>query len=175
MAAVGAHAGPIVVMGVSGCGKSTVGRALARALDVSYVEGDDLHPPRNVALMAAGTPLRDADRQGWLAAVAQCLDDEVARSSGVVVACSALKRSYRDRLRAAAPDVLFVHLQGPQALLAQRLAQRKGHYMPAVLLQSQYETLEPPLPDEDALSVDVGPAPETIVAELLAALKQRRR
>lgn len=174
MAAMRAHPCPIVVMGVSGCGKSTVGRALARALDIAYVEGDDLHPPQNVALMAAGTPLSDTDRQGWLAVVAQRLGDDSASSSGVVVACSALKRSYRERLRAAAPDVLFVHLQGPQALLAQRLAQRTGHYMPAVLLQSQFDTLEPPLPDENALQFDIGPEPEAIVADLLAALKERR-
>ncbi len=173
MAAARTNPGPIVVMGVSGCGKSTVGRALARALDIPYVEGDDLHPPQNVALMAAGTPLTDADRQGWLAAVAQRLCDDEARSKGVVVACSALKRSYRDRLRAAAPKVLFVHLQGPQALLAHRLAQRKGHYMPAALLQSQFDTLELPLPDEAALQMDIGPGPEAIVASVLAALHQR--
>jgi len=174
MAAIRSNLGPIVVMGVSGCGKSTVGRELARALDLPYVEGDDLHPPQNVALMTAGTPLGDADRQGWLAAVAQRLSDDMARRRGVVVACSALKRSYRDRLRAAAPDVLFVHLQGPQALLARRLAQRKGHYMPSALLQSQFDTLEPPLPDENALQLDIGPRPTAIVAELLAALKKRR-
>ena len=174
MAAIRSNLGPIVVMGVSGCGKSTVGRELARALDLPYVEGDDLHPPQNVALMAAGTPLGDTDRQGWLAAVAQRLSDDMARRRGVVVACSALKRSYRDRLRAAAPDVLFVHLQGPQALLARRLAQRKGHYMPSALLQSQFDTLEPPLPDENALQLDIGPRPTAIVAELLAALKKRR-
>lgn len=174
MAAVSAHPGPIVVMGVSGCGKSTVGCALATALGVPYVEGDDLHPPQNVALMAAGTPLSDADRQGWLATVAQRLSDDRARGAGVVVACSALKRSYRDSLRAAAPDVLFVHLQGPQALLMQRLAQRKGHYMPAALLQSQFDTLEPPLADEAALQLDISPGPEAIVAGLLVALKNRR-
>jgi carbohydrate kinase (thermoresistant glucokinase family) len=176
MAAIRSTAGPplqIVVMGVSGCGKSTVGGALARALDVPYVEGDELHPPQNVALMAAGTPLSAADRQDWLAAVAQRLGDDAARRRGVVVACSALKRSYRDRLRAAAPGVQFVHLQGPQALLAQRLAERKGHYMPAALLQSQFDTLEPPLPDEHALQLDIGPAPQTIVAEVLAALQKR--
>ncbi len=174
MVAPRSGAGPIVVMGVSGCGKSTVGRALAHALHLPYVEGDDLHPPQNVVLMAAGTPLTDDDRQGWLAAVAQSLCDGAARNGGVVVACSALKRSYRDRLRAAAPQVLFVHLQGTQALLAQRLAQRKGHYMPATLLQSQFDTLEPPMPDEDALQIDVGPEPEVIVARVLVALDKRR-
>ena len=165
----------IVVMGVSGSGKSTVGRALAQALATPYVEGDDLHPPHNVALMAAGTALTDADRQGWLTAVGRRLADDTARARGVVVSCSALKRSYRDQLRAAAPGVLFVHLHGPQALLAQRLAQRKGHYMPASLLQSQLDTLEPPLPDEAALQFDISPGPEHIVAELLAALKEQQR
>ena len=164
----------IVVMGVSGCGKSTVGRLLADDLGLDYIEGDDLHPPENVARMAAGVALTDADRQGWLQALAQRLADARAQDRGLVLSCSALKRSYRERLRAAAPDVLFVHLQGPQALLAQRLAQRTGHYMPAVLLQSQFDTLEPPLPDENALQFDIGPEPEAIVADLLAALKERR-
>jgi gluconokinase len=163
---------PIVVMGVSGCGKSTVGRALAQALGRAYVEGDDLHPPRNVALMAAGTALTDSDRQGWLASIGHRLSDEVARSQGVVVACSALKRSYRDQLRGAAPATWFVHLHGPQPLLAQRLAQRTDHYMPPSLLQSQIDTLEPPGPGEAALQFDINPGPEHIVADVLAAMAQ---
>ncbi len=160
----------IVVMGVSGCGKSTVGRALAGALGLLYVEGDDLHPPRNVALMAAGTPLTDADRHGWLAAVGRSMADGVAQGPGVVVACSALKRVYRDQLRTAVPGALFVHLQGPQPLLAQRLAARTGHYMPPSLLQSQLDTLEPPGPDEAALQFDISPGPERIVVSVLAAI-----
>ena len=170
MDSVGAIASPIVVMGVSGCGKSTVGRALAQALMLPFVEGDELHPPNNVALMAAGTALTDGDRHGWLAAVGHRLSDDLARSRGVVVSCSALKRSYRDRLRAAAPQVCFVYLHGTQALLAQRLAQRKGHYMPASLLQSQLDTLEPPDADEHALLFDISLGPDRIVAGVRSAL-----
>jgi gluconokinase len=153
----------IVVMGVSGCGKSTVGRLLAQALAVPYVEGDDLHPARNVALMAAGTPLTDADRQGWLQAVAQRLVDS---PQGVVASCSALKRSYRDLLRAAAPGLRFVHLHGDPALLAARMQSRPGHYMPASLLQSQLDTLEPPNAQEAAITIDIAMPLEAMVAEI---------
>ena len=176
METTGAKALPIVVvMGVSGCGKSTVGRALARALLVPYVEGDGLHPARNVALMAAGTALTDTDRHGWLAAVGRRLSDDGARSRGVVVSCSALKRSYRDQLRAAAPHVQFVYLHGPQALLAQRLEQRKGHYMSASLLQSQLDTLEPPAADERTLPFDISLGPERIVAGVRAGLLKKHQ
>ncbi len=143
----------IVVMGVSGCGKSTLGRALAQRLRLPFVEGDELHPPRNVALMAAGTPLTDADRQGWLLAVAARLAS--AGDSGAVVACSALKRSYRDLLRRSAPDLRLVYLHGSEALLSQRLLARAGHYMPPSLLPSQLQTLEPPAPDEPALTLPI--------------------
>lgn len=160
----------IVVMGVSGCGKSTVGLALARALALPYVEGDELHPPQNVALMAAGTPLTDADRHGWLAAVGQRLSDDGARLRGVVVSCSALKRRYRDQLRAAGPQIQFVYLYGAPALLAQRMAQRQGHYMPPSLLQSQLDTLEPPAADERALCFDISQGSERIVSDAVAAL-----
>ena len=154
----------IVVMGVSGCGKSTVARALAERLALPFVEADALHPPRNVAVMASGTPLTDDDRRGWLQAVAQALSE--AEPTGVVVACSALKRSYRDLLRARAPGLLFVHLAGPQSLLADRLRSRAGHYMPVSLLQSQIDTLEPPAADENALTQDICQAPECIVETL---------
>jgi len=143
----------LVVMGVSGCGKSSLSQALALRLAVSFIEGDELHPPRNVALMAAGTPLTDDDRQGWLEAVAKCL--AAAEDRGAVVACSALKRRYRDLLRAAAPDLRFVYLRGEQALLDERLRQRAGHYMPASLLPSQLLTLEPPQADEPALTLSI--------------------
>ncbi|MFT3820389.1 MAG: gluconokinase [Rubrivivax sp.] len=145
----------VVVMGVSGCGKSTVGRLLAARLGVHYVEGDELHPPENVARMAAGVPLTDADRHGWLQEVAGQLANATSRSRGVVVSCSALKRRYRDLLRAAAPDLCLLHLHGSPELLAQRLAARKGHYMPPSLLQSQLDTLEPPGPDEQVLTLDI--------------------
>lgn len=153
----------VVVMGVSGSGKSTVGRALAAALDQPYVEGDDLHPPENVARMAAGIALTDADRQGWLEAVGDELAGAARQGRGVVVACSALKRSYRDRLRGAAPGVRFVHLHGARDLLQARLAARTGHYMPPTLLQSQLDTLETPAGDEQALSLDIAqPVPAQV-------------
>ncbi len=156
----------LVVMGVSGSGKSTVGRLLAQALALPYVEGDELHPPRNIELMAAGTALTDADRDDWLAAVAQAIGD--AGEGGLVISCSALKRRYRDRLREAWPALRFVYLHGAPDLLASRMAQRNGHYMPASLLQSQLLTLEVPGSDESALMADIANAPEDIVAALCA-------
>jgi carbohydrate kinase (thermoresistant glucokinase family) len=158
----------IVVMGVSGCGKTTIGRALASVLALRYVEGDELHPPANVERMAAGVPLTDEDRRSWLDAVAAEL---AAASAGVVVSCSALKRSYRDRLRRAAPDLRLVWLHGSAELLAARLAARQGHYMPASLLPSQLETLEPPLADEGAIAVDAAQDVERIVTDIRRQLQ----
>ena len=157
----------VVVMGVSGCGKTTVGRALADRLGVPYVEGDELHPPENVARMAAGIPLTDDDRWPWLDAIASRL---AAADGGAVVACSALRRRYRDRLRAAAPDLRLVHLHGARELLQQRLAARRGHYMPAALLQSQLDTLEPPQADEAALTLDITGSADALVARAAAWL-----
>lgn len=148
---------PVVVMGVSGTGKSTIGRALAETLDAPFVEGDDLHPPANRQKMAAGIPLTDDDRGPWLDAVAAELDRPV------VVACSALKRRYRDRLRAAAPDLVLVFLHGEATLLAARMEGREGHFMPASLLRSQLDTLEEPAPDEEPIGVDVALRPVEIV------------
>ena len=156
----------VVVMGVSGCGKSTVGRALADALGVDFVEGDALHPPRNVQLMAAGTPLTDDDRLSWLQALAARLAEAHAARCGLVVSCSALKRAYRDVLRTGVPGLRFVHLRGDASLLEQRLRTRVGHYMPASLLQSQLDTLEPPGPDEDAITMDITEPAERIVDAL---------
>jgi carbohydrate kinase (thermoresistant glucokinase family) len=144
-------------MGVSGCGKSTVGHQVASRLGLRYVEGDELHPPGNVALMAAGTPLTDEDRKAWLDALAEVL--QRASAPGVVVSCSALKRAYRDRLRMAAPGLRLVHLMGAPALLAERLRARSGHYMPASLLASQLSTLQMPEADEHAFTLDVALAP----------------
>ncbi len=158
----------VVVMGVSGCGKSTVGQALAQALGVPFVEGDKLHPPRNVALMAAGTPLTDDDRLGWLQAVAVQL--AAGQQHGVVVSCSALKRSYRDLLRGSAPDLRLVHLSGDAMVLARRMHERPGHYMPASLLQSQLDTLELPAPDEAAIDADIDASVESIVNKVRAQL-----
>ena len=160
----------VVVMGVSGCGKSTVGRLLAQALGLPFVEGDELHPPANVAKMAAGTPLSDEDRAAWLNTLAEVLAGAERRGHGVVVSCSALRRRYRDQLRAGAPGLRFVYLQGDAALLASRLAQRSGHYMPASLLPSQLATLEAPAPDEAAVTLDIGPPPPQLVAQAMEAL-----
>lgn len=141
----------IVVMGVSGCGKSSVGAGLAARLGIPYRDGDDLHPPENVARMRAGVPLTDADRWPWLDRVALVL----AREAPVIVGCSALRRAYRDRLRAGAGGLVrFVHLAGNRDLIAGRLSARTGHYMPPGLLDSQFATLEVPGPDE-ALTLDI--------------------
>lgn len=158
----------VVVMGVSGCGKSSVGNELAALLEVPFIEGDSLHSARNVALMAAGTPLTDADRRDWLLAVAERLR---AATEGVVVSCSALKRSYRDLLRHAAPELRLVFLHGPAELLHARLAARQGHYMPPSLLQSQLQTLEPPSADEAALGFAITEPVQAIAQAACAQLK----
>lgn len=157
-------------MGVSGCGKSTIGRALAERLGVDFLEGDDLHPPANVQRMAAGIALTDADREGWLAAIAARLAQAHRRQRGLVVTCSALKRRYRDQLRSGCPGLRLLYLHGDEALLAERLRTRVGHYMPASLLPSQVQALEPPQPDEQALAADIRTAPALIVAQAAAAL-----
>lgn len=157
-----------VVMGVSGCGKSTVGAQLAEALKLPFLEGDVLHPERNVARMAAGVALSDADREGWLLALAERLRQAHAAGQGLVLSCSALKRAYRDILRSGAPGLCFVYLHGSHALLAARMAARTGHYMPLSLLDSQFATLEPPGVDENVLGFEVAERPEAIVAAVLA-------
>lgn len=157
-------------MGVSGSGKSTVGAGIADALGLGFVDGDGLHSPESVARMAAGHALRDEDRWPWLDRIGARLADVGAAPAGVVIACSALKRSYRDRIRAAAPGVRFVFLDGPAELIAARMAGRSGHYMPPALLASQLQTLEPPGDDEaDALRFDIAvPASEIVRRAALA-------
>ena len=171
----GASAARVVVMGVSGCGKSTVGRALADSLGWRYVEGDELHPCENVARMASGTPLTDADRQGWLEKIAAELAAANLRGEGLVLTCSALKRRYRELLRTAEPGLRLVFLHGPRDLLADRLRSRSGHYMPASLLQSQLEALEPPLEDEDAVALNISGAPAELAAAAMAWLSSAPR
>ncbi len=161
----------VVVMGVSGSGKSTVARQLAPLLGADFLEGDDLHSERNVARMAAGVALTDADRQGWLETLATRLTMARTRGRGLVISCSALKRSYRDILRSGAPELLIIHLRGDYQLLAARMAFRARHYMPSSLLDSQFATLEPPGPDENALTLDVEQSPEQIVSAILEQLR----
>jgi gluconokinase len=153
-------------MGVSGSGKSVIGSAFARVLGVDFVEGDDYHTAANVARMASGVPLTDADRAEWLRSLALRIGEAKDSETGLVVSCSALKRSYRDILRAAANELRFVFLNGPRALLAERLASRRGHYMPPSLLESQLATLEKPSPDEQVWVCDIRESPEDIVAAL---------
>jgi gluconokinase len=162
------HTGLYVIMGVSGSGKSLIGARLARALDLEFLEGDELHPPENVRRMAAGIPLTDDDRHDWLHAIAARLHEAKRRGIGLVVSCSALKRRYRDLLRSVgAADVRIVYLAGSRALLTERLAQRRGHFMPPTLLDSQLATLEEPSPDERAWVCDISAAPDAIVNDLV--------
>jgi gluconokinase len=158
---------PVVVMGVSGSGKSTVGAALARRLRVPFVDADTMHPAANIAKMAAGEPLDDDDRYPWLERVGDWL---AAHRDGGVVSCSALKRAYRDQLRAHCPGVEFLHLSGSAELIAGRLAARTEHFMPLALLRSQLNTLEPLGTDEAGSTVDIGPDVDLIVD---AAVKAR--
>ena len=167
-------AAPVVlVMGVSGAGKTTVGARLAAELGWVFLEGDDLHPAANIAKMTAGVPLNDADRAPWLAAIGKAIDSWAARGTSGVVAASVLKRAYRDGLRAARPQVELVYLHGERALLASRLARRKGHFMPPGLLDSQLATLEPPTADERAICLDISLPTERQVAEAIAVLRKR--
>ncbi|MBB6376031.1 gluconokinase [Pseudonocardia eucalypti] len=151
----------VVVMGVSGAGKTTVGRLLAERLDVPYAEADDFHPPANIAKMSAGIPLTDEDRWPWLDALAGWIAGHAG--TGGVVTCSALKRVYRDRLRAAGGNVWFLHLRVDRQVLAGRVAHRPGHFMPAALLDSQLADLQPLEPDEPGLTVDASATPEAVV------------
>jgi carbohydrate kinase (thermoresistant glucokinase family) len=157
-------------MGVSGSGKTTVGEGLAARLGWPFLEGDSLHPPANVAKMGSGIPLDDADRRPWLEAIAAHIDAWRAARSPGIVACSALKRRYRQRIIGERPEVRLVYLQGSPALIGQRVATRTGHFMPASLLQSQFEALEEPGPDERPITVPVDAAPEAIVEQVLRSL-----
>jgi gluconokinase len=163
----------IVVMGVSGCGKSTLGALLAERLGWDFEDGDGFHPPQNVEKMRAGTPLNDDDRWPWLDAIARRIAAARAGGTVVVIACSALKRAYRDRLRAGQGDVRFLHLTGEPALIMARQAARTGHYMPASLIASQFATLEPPDTEADVIDLDVDAEPPIIAQKAIAALRRR--
>lgn len=168
--------GPVVVMGVSGAGKSLIGETLAKALSVPFIEGDQLHPRANVEKMSSGIPLTDEDRWPWLDRVGEALAAASGRSDGAVASCSALKKSYRDRLRAAVgPRLRFVFLSGDRALLEERMTARKHHFMPAGLLDSQFATLEAPTDEADVLTVDVSPTPDEIVAAIVDGLERQPR
>lgn len=161
----------VVVMGVSGSGKSTVGELVAERLGVPFVDGDALHPAANVAKMAAGIPLTDDDRIPWLRAVGRALAE--TSPDGAVVACSALKHAYRDLIRSEAPDALFAELDGDRALLAARMAARPGHFMPVSLLDSQLATLEPLRAEEDGLRLDVARPPAELAEAIVGAVRAR--
>lgn len=156
-----------VVMGVSGCGKSSIGLQLASALHAPFLEGDNYHSYANVAKMTAGVPLTDSDRADWLLALHEEIHAARARQSSVVVSCSALKRRYRDLLRSADPALRFAHLQGPREVIEARMQARPDHYMPPSLLDSQFATLEPLQPDEAGIVLDLRQAPAVLVQEIL--------
>jgi len=156
-----------VVMGVSGCGKSEIGRLLAERLGVPHVEGDSDHPPANIAKMAAGIPLDDADRQGWLQLLQARIRAAAEQGRGLVLSCSALKRRYRDILREGDPQLVFVHLSGDRELIAARMQARSGHFMPVKLLDSQFRDLEPLGADERGIRLDIRNAPEDLVDQVL--------
>jgi len=163
----------VVVMGVSGCGKTTVANGIAQAMGWELLEGDAFHPPENIAKMHAGTPLTDEDRWPWLRAIAARTADLRGRGVSCVVACSALKRAYRDVLLGDRRDTALIYLRGGKALIAGRLAARRGHFMPPGLLDSQFATLEEPGPDEQPIVADIAAAPEVVIADAVARLQER--
>ena len=155
-------------MGVAGSGKSLIGSALAHALGIEFVEGDEYHSPENVERMSRGVPLTDDDRARWLHSLAARIREARDAGIGLVISCSALKRSYRDILRSEASDLRFVFLRGERELIAERIADRRGHFMPPSLLDSQFATLEEPSPEENVWVADIRQSPEALVAALVA-------
>lgn len=162
-----------IVMGVSGSGKTTIAAGLARQEGWILLEGDSFHPPANIAKMKAGTPLTDADRWPWLRAIAAREDELLAAGQSAVVACSALKRAYRDILTRGRPDTVLVYLRGSKALIADRMRARKDHFMPPALLDSQFATLEEPGPDEHPIVIDIGPPAELTIQDAIRQLEAR--
>lgn len=165
----------VVVMGVAGCGKSSVGQSLAAKLGDEFIEGDAHHPPANIEKMSAGIPLTDADRDGWLATLAGFIAEAHRAERGLVVACSALKRRYRDRLRGDCERVVFLHLHGDKGLISSRMGARTAHFMPTALVDSQFADLEMPAADEAVLSYEVTLPAEAIVADACARLTVDRK
>ncbi|MCK6449898.1 MAG: gluconokinase [Alphaproteobacteria bacterium] len=160
----------VVVMGVSGSGKTTVGKRLAERLRVPFAEGDEFHPRANIEKMSRGAPLTDADRWPWLASIARRIDAARRDRRGLVIACSALKRAYRDVLIGGRPDVRRAYLKGSRAVIGARIGKRSGHYMPASLLPSQFAALEEPAADERPIVADVTKPPDAIAGELAEAI-----
>lgn len=160
----------VVVMGVSGSGKTTVGKLLAARLGWPYQEGDTLHPPENIAKMSGGTSLDDADRLPWLRRIAERIDHWLGRGESGVVTCSALKRAYRDIIAGGRSGVVLVHLKGSHDVIGSRMAARTDHFMPTALLANQFAVLEEPMPDERAITIDVAASPAEIVTEIVNRL-----
>jgi gluconokinase len=165
----------LIIMGVSGSGKSTVGTALAKTLGWQFTEGDDFHSPENVAKMRSGEPLDDADRMPWLASIAAWMDARRQAGESAIVTCSALKRRYRDLLAAGRPDVLFVYLKDTMEVVSQHLAARVGHFMPASLLPTQFEILEEPTVDEHFITVEASRPVLAIVAKIEAYMESENQ
>lgn len=157
----------LIVMGVSGCGKSKVGSLLAARLGITHFEGDNDHPPANIQKMAAGSPLNDEDRHGWLLALQERLRLAKEHGDALVLSCSALKRKYRDILRAGDKDVVFIHLDGDREIISARMQARADHFMPVALLDSQLRDLEPPQDDELAVRLDISTPPEELVEQVI--------
>jgi gluconokinase len=160
----------LVVMGVTGVGKTTVAQRLKDRLDLEFAEGDDFHPAANVSKMASGQPLTDEDRRPWLEALAAWIDERHSEGRSTVTTCSALRRRYRDILRSGDADPYFVHLHGPEELIRRRMEERE-HFMPVALLRSQLETLEPLEPDEDGMTVEVTESVDEIVNRIVVAVE----
>ncbi len=160
----------VIIFGVSGAGKTTVGKLLARKLRWLFLEADDFHPAANVEKMRSGRPLTDEDRWPWLERLREQVKRSLAAGDNAVLACSALKRNYRDCLRVNS-DVTFVFLRGDYALIAEQLRHRRGHFMNAALLRSQFADLEEPTPDEDVITIELGRTPEKLVEEINSKLQ----
>jgi len=165
----------LVIMGVSGSGKTTIAKGLAEKLGWQFQEGDALHPQSNVEKMKGGTPLTDEDRLPWLHKIAEKIDEWRASGVSGVITCSALKHSYRDIIVGDRPDVVLVYPKGSEALIAGRMAKRHGHFMPASLLHSQFTVLEEPSPDENAITVDIDRTPDEIEDEIVRRLQEVRK